>query len=157
MTYIPFMTSGSPFPSPSIGGDVRVIPGDFNGSGSTDALLYQPGTAADLLLHGRWYGFGAVPTKVSGSYRPVSGDFDGNGYDDILWYAPGTTPDALWERVEQRLTDRRRSPWAGASPRSPGTSTATATTTSSGMAPGTAADTLWNGRAPPASRAIRSR
>jgi hypothetical protein len=144
VTYIPFRTSGTPFPSPSIGGNVRVVPGDFDGTGSTDALLYQPGTASDLLIYGYWNGFGAAPTNVSGSYRPISGDFDGNGYDDILWYAPGTAADALWSGSSSGFRSKALSVAGTFSPIA-GDFNGDGYDDILWYAPGTAADALWNG------------
>ena len=91
-TFVPFSTSGRPFPDPVLGWDFAPLRGDFNGDGPDDVLLYQPGAAPDFTMLGSWEGFYYLETPVNGDYHPLTADLDGNGYDDVVWYGPGRAP-----------------------------------------------------------------
>ena len=116
-----------------VGGNYIPLVGDFDGDGKDDVFWYAPGKAADSV----WYGasnrhFDEVREQVLGTYRPVVLDFNGDGRSDILWYGPGAQADAVWlGNANRTFTPRRFSMGGNYEPRL-ATSTATATTTSSG-------------------------
>ena len=74
-----------------------MIPGDRNGDGAEDLLLYRPGSAGDRSLTGAaGPDLDSGPTRVTGRYQTLSGDFDGDGKSDVFWYAPGSAADYVW-------------------------------------------------------------
>ncbi|WP_426574778.1 FG-GAP-like repeat-containing protein [Aquihabitans sp. McL0605] len=82
----------------TLGGAYQPIAGDFDGDGTDDLLLYQPGAGADVIRTYRGDGtFTTRSVSVSGTFTPVAGDFTGDGVTDVLWYAPGSAPDSLWD------------------------------------------------------------
>ncbi|WP_436794828.1 S8 family serine peptidase [Actinospongicola halichondriae] len=95
-TWVPFTTTGRPFPNPDIGEHFDPLVGDFNGDVADDVLLYQPGGATDLTLFGSRETFHVRQTTVNGTYEPFTVDLNGDGFDDIHWYRPGSGADYIW-------------------------------------------------------------
>ncbi len=88
-------------------GWTSIVPGDYNGDGTTDLLFYR---ANDGLM--RFYTMGA--RGIGGAITPpmygtrnwthiVAGDFDGEGSDDVYWYRAG---DGLMRFYEVQSTGR---------------------------------------------------
>ena len=86
----------------SINGDYAVLlPGDFNGDGADDLVLFNPGTGFDeLMLGGSAPGAVLTPgpqTVIDEDYvSAVVGNFGNDGADAILFVAPPTFGSALW-------------------------------------------------------------
>ena len=122
---------------PTVNGTYVPVAGDFSGDGVDDVFWYGPGTRPDVLSD---YGDdGTVETQqraVNGTYVPVAGDFTGDAVDDVLWYAPGTGADVLSDFGDDGTVDTRRLAVDGTYVRSPVTSPAAGSTTSSGTAEG---------------------
>ena len=115
--------------------------GDFNGDGKSD-ILWQgsDGTPAIWLMDGT----NAVTVGAAGSFNPGpswqvkgSGDFNGDGKSDILWQGSDGTP-AIWlmdgTTVLPTAPSVRSIRGRTGRSRTPATSTATASPTSSGRA-----------------------
>ncbi|MCU1497749.1 MAG: hypothetical protein JWM47_1702 [Acidimicrobiales bacterium] len=89
----------------AVGGNYRIVTGQFGGDLATDILFYGPGAASDSLWlgHGGARGtssFTKVTMSVGGDYTPIAGDFGGDDYDDILFYGPGSATDSLWISID---------------------------------------------------------
>jgi hypothetical protein len=86
--------------------DVAMVPGDFDGDGNADVLVYNPRDGR----FAKWYGSSAVgsafdfqPTRVAGGGSPgwdriamVPADFDGDRKTDVLVYRPEDGAFAKW-------------------------------------------------------------
>ena len=102
---------------PSFKKRVRVFFPDFNGDGLTDIAVYRPST-------GQWFVNGGATTVWGvGADIPVPADYNGDGVTDIAVYRPSTG---------QWFVNGGATPVWGApgTSRCPGTTTATASTTS---------------------------
>ncbi len=83
---------GSRRSAPSI-----LVRGDRTGDGRDDALIYHPGSRADIDLSGATGpDLTRRSSRVSGLYEPLSGDFDGDTIGDVFWYRPGSPADYVW-------------------------------------------------------------
>ena len=86
---------------------------DVSGDFKADLILYQPGSAIDVL----WRGYGpeapffareSANLGITGNFLPTPGDWNGDGTDDLFLYGPGSAPDRIWRsndpawRVMQR-------------------------------------------------------
>ncbi len=78
-----------------------VLPGDFNGDGKTDLLLYRAGPGADAIWTSQGGGhFASTPVSINGAYSQIiPGDFDHDGKTDLIFYNRGTAPDYLWTNI----------------------------------------------------------
>jgi hypothetical protein len=87
----------------SLTGGERAYPGDFDGDGVDDVLLYIPGPDLDAIAWGRTDGrFTVARVDVSGHYQPLVADFDGDYRTDIFWYGAETAYDKLWYGTAER-------------------------------------------------------
>ncbi len=80
-------------------GACRPVPGDYNGGGKSDALVYDPQAAT-------WHVFYLEANTVAGmtgfgggSFIPVPGDYNGDGFTDCALYDPDT---AAWYILSTR-------------------------------------------------------
>ncbi|WP_161605162.1 FG-GAP repeat domain-containing protein [Myxococcus xanthus] len=83
-----------------LGGDLDFIPGDFNGDGMTDVLLYEAATGFVSMMFGDvgMDGLHSTPATIEAwtlGLTLVPGDFNGDGYSDLFIYYP-------WGNVEIR-------------------------------------------------------
>jgi secreted trypsin-like serine protease len=96
----------SPGPAPDLDDTATPVPGDFNGDGSTDLLMFGPGAARDRIRLGNVHGrFQSGPLiDLPGTTAPVVGDWNGDGRDDLFLYEPGVAPDEIRLATGQGFT-----------------------------------------------------
>ena len=85
----------------NVGASAWAVAGHFSSSDGADALLYNPGSGVDSVVHASTLGTGGFSLSsksisVNGNFRPLVGDFNADDIDDVLWYAAGSAPDSLW-------------------------------------------------------------
>ncbi len=91
----------------AVGGDYRLVVGDFTGDDYDDILFYGPGTASDWIwtsIDTAAYFDKTTRVSIGGStYEPqVLHDYRATGAkDDLLFLAPGAAADYFWHFPEQ--------------------------------------------------------